>query len=968
MKIKKILFDRPYRYSQEQDEWEFFNAEDYRIRPGEVLKGHVEFSGRGKPPVCRIQWKDSRGRINDTTQGTYNSDTGFTDFGFRLDSPVSITNYIECTVDKEAYAGASQEFYIYPDYREWDDFHIFLWAAYPYAYYEELRKIGFDGIIAYKRHLFKQVLDNDFNFFVEQMTPEEMSIYHRPYTLFWEKPEKPTRPDRKSGWFSECWDALRQQYTRARKRLGETSVADDPQARKLLWRAYCLNDPSTWTRIRERIRLTVEEHRDFMPFYYCLGDEPGTGDQTAPFDFCFCEHCLRDFRSWLQKRYRGLADLNICWETSFTCWGEVRPFTTDDIMRREKKRLGQANFSPWADHREYMDDYMASAFSRMRRIGREYDPFGIFGIEGAQWPEAYGGWDYAKLVESCDLIEPYNIGANDEVIRSLNPKVKKLVCFFGDLPEKAQEMWFQLFHNDCGQLHWDWEENSNRFVQRPSMKRAKRAELFSPTLKELRGGIGKQVMSMDREKEKIGIHYSQASLRAHWMKDVLREGPDWINRDSSDNRADNRFMKLRVSWVKLIEDLGMQSGFVSYRDLEAGRLKPPSQGGCTVLILPQSSAISKTEAEALTRYVHGGGCLIADGGAGLLNEHCSTYEKPVLDNLFGIRRKSGGSGFFQKGLSGPPVKITNNTCDAMSLKIPEKGRTELCSMEPGISADPESGAESLGAAGRSKSIIVRSAGRGRTVYLNTDLADYCMQRFVLDGAYSEDARSLMRSVFEMCGVVPDTELTVKNSDNDDIQWPVGIEKATYYGRSGSITAFFTNAVGTPQKKKRGTGGESSGIDMNSFKRKLKLYARFPEKSHVYDTRGGTYLGFTDRAEFRFKPLEPSVFTRLPYRVESVEVQMITVPDISKNRQAAYRVALHTDPEGAAVEKHVLRVTVQAPEKGEINHYSENLLLERGGSVESSFRPALNDPDGTWKVEVTDILTGVHGECTFHYST
>ena len=43
--------------------------------------------------------------------------------------------------------------------------------------------------------------------------------------------------------------------------------------------------------------------------------------------------------------------------------------------------------------------------------------------EGGQAPFAFGWYNYENVVKAVDVIEPYNIGNNVEVIRSLNPNV-----------------------------------------------------------------------------------------------------------------------------------------------------------------------------------------------------------------------------------------------------------------------------------------------------------------------------------------------------------------------------------------------------------------------------------------------------------------------------------------------------------------------------------------------------------------
>jgi len=51
---------------------------------------------------------------------------------------------------------------------------------------------------------------------------------------------------------------------------------------------------------------------------------------------------------------------------------------------------------------------------------RSVGPHTRVGIEGAQMP-GWGG--YARLTSTLDAMEPYDIGDNTEIIRSLNPHI-----------------------------------------------------------------------------------------------------------------------------------------------------------------------------------------------------------------------------------------------------------------------------------------------------------------------------------------------------------------------------------------------------------------------------------------------------------------------------------------------------------------------------------------------------------------
>ena len=124
-------------------------------------------------------------------------------------------------------------------------------------------------------------------------------------------------------------------------------------------------------------------------------------------------------------------------------------------------------------------------------------------------------------------------------------------------------------------------------------------------------------------------------MRAEWMLAERSKGPKWVDRNSSTERKDSEFLRLRESYCKLIEDEGLQYKFVSYDQVENGGL---IAGGYKVLILPRSSALSEREAENIRDFVARGGTVIADGQPGVFDEHVRRLAKPSLADLF-----SGGS-------------------------------------------------------------------------------------------------------------------------------------------------------------------------------------------------------------------------------------------------------------------------------------------------------------------------------------
>lgn len=128
----------------------------------------------------------------------------------------------------------------------------------------------------------------------------------------------------------------------------------------------------------------------------------------------------------------------------------------------------------------------------------------------------------------------------------------------------------------------------------------------------------------------IAIHYSQASFRTDWMLRNQPKGGAWADRTSSTERMDSDFLRLRESYCRLIEDLGLQYRFVSYSQMEQGEL---ARGGYRVLILPDSLALSTAEAAAIRDFIQRGGKVITSGEPGVFDEHSRRLAMPQLSDV-----------------------------------------------------------------------------------------------------------------------------------------------------------------------------------------------------------------------------------------------------------------------------------------------------------------------------------------------
>ena len=505
--------------------------------------------------------------------------------------------------------------------------------------------------------------------------------------------------------------------------------ATAPHGKSYLMRKPSFSDPAFWSAAQPRLQSLINGYVGRRPLLYQLRDELSVASYVSPFDYDLDPHALADFRAWLQNAYGSLDALNQEWETSFATWDDVVPFTTYEIKDRERAALAAGkpeNYAPWADHRAFMDATFAAALARLRGYIRPLDQTTPVGIEGLQMPSAWGGYDLWRLSQAVDWIEPYDIDGSREIFRSFMPQgsVALTTVFGSDFNRIRRRLWWLLLHGDRGAIVWDDDTGRAIVKTDPNLPVTDRGRGLAPIFAELKSAAPK-IFSMRRLDDRIAIHYSQASLRAHWMFDSRQDKDTWPRRFSSYEAVWSRIARVRDSFMRVIEDLGLQYNFVSYEQIETDEL---TNGGYKVLILPESTAMSELECQKIEAFVNAGGTVIADNMIATMDEHGRRRTNGRLDALFGIQRNKPG------WLSAP----AGGTLD-----------TDLVGFEPDItvvSGDAQTTDSGV-------PVVIRNqVGNGQAVYLNLDMHNY--GRYRLTPPRGDGFRSLFAQILQDAGVVP----------------------------------------------------------------------------------------------------------------------------------------------------------------------------------------------------------------------
>ncbi|MGC9004124.1 MAG: beta-galactosidase trimerization domain-containing protein [bacterium] len=682
-------------------------------------------------------------------------------------------------------------------WRGWDKYQVIMWSTgdvknFP-LWVQRLKELGFTAEECFRGRDPKPFVEQNFLFYVENLIFELCFLHSR----------KP------------LYDNDFQSYI---------STHD----KKFLIRKPCFHDPAFWEKTEKELKDTISLYAPYKPLLYDLRDEPSIGSFANPMDYCFSPYTLQAFREWLKTQYGSLEALNKEWDTNFSRWDEVEPMTTYEIKEREKRDLANGrleNYAPWADHRAFMDLTFAQTLDRMRQIIHQIDPETPVGIEGAQMPSAWGGYNLYLLSQSLDWIEPYDICNSREIFRSFFPQNAPIVStvFGNDYNRIRRKLWWLLLHGDKGCLVWDDENSRCIEKEKEDMPITERGRELARIMGEIKN-IAPTIFSLQPIVDPIAIHYSQASIRAHWMFDSREDGNTWPRRFSSYERVHSRLAQARNGFVRLVEDIGLQYKFLSSEQIEQGELL---KGGYKLLLLPQSVAMSRKECEEIEKFVRSGGIVIADNMTATMDEHCKRLPRGQLDDLFGIRRKSLG---------------WHPDAEGGELNLNEK----YASL-PIFEADIETTTGKARYQVKAPAVVERKVGKGKAIYLNIDVRVYPKLRLAPPQGYA--FRELFLNLLKENHIEAPVKVLKENGEFADC-----IEVWRYKGGKEEYVSLMRNPeFGVEELKQIGYPGN------DAIEREEIIEIVFPHKAKIREIISGQDFGSANMVKARLSPWTPLIF-------------------------------------------------------------------------------------------------------------
>jgi len=689
-------------------------------------------------------------------------------------------------------------------------------------------------------------------------------------------------------------------------------------------RKPCLSDPETRTKVSAAYEKLGEELKPYGPMAIAsLEDESElSGARFSNLEVCTSEFCTRRYREWLEGHYKTIDALNREWDSTYGSFGQIEPMTFEEARRR-------ANPAPWVDWRTFMEHVWLDALLLTRQGVKKHYPEVRMGFSNSFGQMPFSGWDFATLSRHVDMTIEY-----PTIIDHLMPPKNDDAFEADNLPmdiaiRQKLDIRRSFMDDACPSPGWIWYDRSRQGAElkpwwmafigargctpwgpdslgvQSGATRMSFWAFIHPLLAHTQSSrwLADSLGDLNRGVGKIFVDYDKApaAVAVLYSQPSMHLAWAWSDVESAFNpKTDSLYAwyyKSRVNVTRLLREQGLSYRFVDSSQIDSGGLRQ-----YRALFLPCSLCLSDETLDQIRRFAEGGGLVIADIGAGAADVHGKPLDdRRLVRDLFGITRTA----VCRK--VEPRAVMT-----AADGKIPMPEGMRLAG------GDTLAAPQSAGEAGL-PAIVVSELGRGRAVYLNGFLG------------YNLPSRKWMRDLLGSAGVPSPARITSGGQEH------MGYESAAF--SRGGIRVL--------------------GI-LRLRNEDHPTQVQVAERGHLYDVRGGKYLGLTDTAQFDLSEKAAAVLALVPYEIRGVELRVR--PERTGSGGEVAVDASVTGSEGRLGD-HVLRVEVYDPSGCLSRAYTDNVLAV-GGRWQGNIPTAANDQPGAWRVAVCDVISGRRAEARF----
>ncbi len=307
-----------------------------------------------------------------------------------------------------------------------------------------------------------------------------------------------------------------------------------------------------------------------------------------------------NFQFYLRDRYKDIAKLNALWKSDWKDFFDVK----DSFIDEQKFKK---NFAPAIDRAIYLEDNFIAQFKAIADAVKSVDPTMGVGLCASGLGNAM-----PDVLEHLNTVGPYLGGEEIEFARCMpHVYLGETIGVYGgrNIPARMRER--EVYHGLFSGANFSWFWATCYALKGDMSALPERSRRQLETYREVTRGIAALVNRSKRENDSVRVLISRTAGR---IEPLL---PGHCTHAQA-----------RVSFTRVIEDLGLQFDYITTKQVERGDLVSSK---AKVLILGSVQTFTAKELRRIEEFVKAGGKVIADVTPGIADNYGRILEKPMLD-------------------------------------------------------------------------------------------------------------------------------------------------------------------------------------------------------------------------------------------------------------------------------------------------------------------------------------------------